>query len=73
MINAGLKITDYPDFSNNYEENDFPDGGVKYEKNEEDRERQALERAQQIDIPPSNDTERETNGRNNYEYEVQDY
>lgn len=68
---------DYPDFSNNYEENDFPDGGVKYEKSEEDRERQLLERererAKENEVPPSNEMERETNGRNNYEYEVQDY
>lgn len=57
--------TDYPDFSNNYEENDFEEGNVKYEKIEDDHR----DRSQQ-DMPP---TETEPNGRSNYEYEVQDY
>ncbi|XP_046664125.1 U1 small nuclear ribonucleoprotein 70 kDa-like [Homalodisca vitripennis] len=66
-------MDDYPDFGNNYDEHDFEEGTVKFEKSEEDRERQHMERLQQNDIPPSNEMERESNGRNNYEYEVQDY
>lgn len=57
-------VTDYPDYSNNYDEPDFEEGNVKYEKTEEERERQVAS-----DIP-AND---EHNGRGNYEYEVQDY
>jgi hypothetical protein len=64
-------FTDYPDYSNNYDEHDFEEGNVKYEKTEEDRERQG-ERQQPNDIPP-NEADREHNGRGNYEYEVQDY
>lgn len=45
---------------------------MKYEKSEEDHDRQILERSQQHDIPP-NDIDRDANSRNNYEYEVQDY
>ncbi|KAG8291839.1 U1 small nuclear ribonucleoprotein 70 kDa [Homalodisca vitripennis] len=70
---GGVDGRNYPDFGNNYDEHDFEEGTVKFEKSEEDRERQHMERLQQNDIPPSNEMERESNGRNNYEYEVQDY
>uniref|UniRef100_A0A1B6CZY4 U1 small nuclear ribonucleoprotein 70 kDa n=2 Tax=Clastoptera arizonana TaxID=38151 RepID=A0A1B6CZY4_9HEMI len=65
-------MDDYPDYSNNYDENEYDGELVKFEKEEGDRERDRMPvQSQNEDVDDRQD--QNPNGRDYEEYEEQDY